>query len=123
MACRHGALQGSKVRCSLPLSHAEEKIAKQVTTEDVDAWIAEWVGQGKAWSTVRGKSSAFCKVLFACGQLSELPAILQDGFGIPLDEFPNTLRAEALELLNWKQANYAVNRPKHGKLRAESAGN
>lgn len=101
----------------------KRKSPKHVTAEDVEAWIAEYVAMGKAWSTARGNASAFWKVLFECGQISALPPLLREGFGISLENFPGPLGAEVAELLRWKQAHYVPHRPKRGRLRAESAGN
>jgi hypothetical protein len=71
----------------------------------------------------QNKATKFWKILFDSGAVKELPASLKEGFGVPLAEFPSSLKAEVESLLNWKTATFAAGRPKRGKIREESAGN
>jgi hypothetical protein len=100
-----------------------KKNPQLVKQEDLDEWIAERVKLGGTWSTARRKSTKFWKVLLSAGVVKELPASLKDGFGVPLADFPDSLRTEIESLLSWKTASVARGRPKRGKIRQESAGN
>jgi hypothetical protein len=94
-----------------------------VSREDLDEWTQMYVERGGAWSTARSKANKLWRILFESGAVERLPASLLDGFGVPLADFPPSLRAEVESILSWKTAAFAPGRKKRGKIRKESAGN
>jgi hypothetical protein len=94
-----------------------------VNWDDLDEWTQMYVERGGAWSTARSKANRLWKILYEGGAVERLPPSLLDGFGVPLAEFPPSLRAEVERILIWKTASFAPGRKKRGKIRQESAGN
>ena len=101
----------------------KRKSPKQVTQEDIDAWVVEQVQHGQPWKTARRRANSFMKVMALCGAVQELPPLLKDDFGVRLEDFPSGLRKEVEEALRWKTANFSSGRPGHGKIRELSAAN
>jgi len=101
------------------------KTPGDVTIEDVELWCKEMTTGGMLFTTVAAKRNAFWRLLQDTGwtTLNPLTVLHQTKYGVPLDQLDPGLRQEAEVLLKWKQAEYAVDRPKWGKIRAVSANN
>src|SRR5258705_8914729 len=80
-----------------------------VTSDDVESWIFDYVKSGGSFTSAKILKSVFGKVLSSCGH-NQLRR--PDGVGIPFESFPDSLKAEVRELLNWKTAVYAKGRSK-----------
>lgn len=95
----------------------------EVTKEAVDSWGEERILDGLMYTTVAHKKNDFWRLLKKTGWITNTPDHLLkfEQFGIPLKEFPPRMRADAEAVLKWKQAPFAPNRPKKGKIRAVTA--
>lgn len=69
-------------------------------------------------SAVRKRSSLW-HIIRDQGYGNKLPTFMlrQEGYGIPLSQFPVPFREEVLKLLKWKQAVYVYDRPKGARHR------
>lgn len=94
-----------------------------VTKEAVDCWGEERIRDGLMFTTVASKKNDFWRLLKKMGWITDTPEHMLkfEQFGIPLKDLPPRLRADAEALLKWKQATFAPNRPKRGKIRATTA--
>ncbi len=95
----------------------------EVTVEAVMRWAEERTREGLLFTTVAKKRNQFWRLLQKTGWVKELPQQLMkfEHYAIPLEELPTGLRNDIKALLKWKQADFAVNRPKRGKIRAITA--
>jgi hypothetical protein len=96
---------------------------EDVTTQHVDEWALEMGRQGRAYKDAKVRGTRFISLLRDSGYELELPARFyrQVRYGISVKDFPAELRTEVQELLRWKQALFALDRPKNAKLRPVSA--
>lgn len=94
-----------------------------VTKEAVDCWGETRVREGLMYTTVAHKKNEFWRLLQRTGWITGTPAhmVRFDKYGIPLNELNPRLRKDIETLLKWKQAAFAPNRPKKGRLRAITA--
>src|SRR5258708_21892091 len=91
-----------------------------VTSDDVESWIFDYVKSGGSFTSAKILKSVFGKVLSSCGH-NQLRR--PDGVGIPFESFPDSLKAEVRELLNWKTAVYAKGRSKKQRVRQTTSRN
>lgn len=101
------------------------KSPKELTKEAVDRWGESRISDGLMFTTVATKKNQFWRMLEKTGWLTSTPAHLLkfSPYGIPLEEMPPKLRDDIQTVLKWKQADFARNRPKFGKIRAVTANN
>jgi integrase len=96
-----------------------------VTTADVEQWAQKRTQEGRSYVYQRNVGFRFWRLLKDCGctelDLNLNPVLKLNTYGIALRDFPQPLRAEAEDLLRWKQAAYALDRPKGAKIRAVTA--
>jgi hypothetical protein len=96
-----------------------------VTIEDVDSWVEMKVQQNRSYGWAAGRKKRFWFLLRDCGCTKQTPKCIlrEKKYAVPLEQFPSDLRVEVLALSKWKQAAYALDRPKHGHHRAVTAKN
>ena len=94
-----------------------------VKAQDVEEWVLERGRQGHAYKEAKVSATRFMSLLQNLGYELELPIRFnrQTRYGISLSSFPTGLRSEVEELLRWKQAAFALDRPKNAKVRAVTA--
>lgn len=92
---------------------------EDVTSDDVDEWLETRVLHGLSYDLARRKRLAFWRLLHDCGATDQTPNCLTRAtrYGIPLSQFPLSLKQEVSELLQWKRAEYSLGRPKDGRHR------
>jgi hypothetical protein len=63
-----------------------------------------------SYSTAIYQRAEFWRIMRDLGSDNRLPTSIlrENDYGIPIDEFPNDLRREVLDLLKWKQATYCA---------------
>lgn len=96
---------------------------QQVTIDDVDSWASSQFAEGRAYDGLRRRKMRFWRVLRDTDSTEQTPNCLvrEDRYGIAIDSFPPSLRKEVKELLKWKQAAFAIDRPQNEQLRPVSA--
>jgi integrase len=91
----------------------------------LNAWGETMFARGRSYSTVQADKSIFRRVLRDCGFAKKLPRLSQPQnsrqYGIPLSSFPAQLRDQVARLLEWKQAPFALKRPRRCRHRAVTA--
>lgn len=94
-----------------------------ITKEAVDQWGEARVRDGLMFTTVAHKKNEFWRLLQKTGWVTDTPPHMLrfDQYGIPLNELNARLRADIETLVKWKQAAFAPNRPKKGRIRAITA--
>lgn len=104
------------------LSH--ERISPSVVTEDdVARWRKKVVESGRTLAFASRNRRAIWKLLKQQGFHTNLPLyqVRVQRYGTALKALPETLRVELDELLRWKQALYALDRPKEARHRPVTA--
>ena len=119
-------LQLAKEQLCLDLARYLTTIRKhprEVTFEDVDEWMRLTVQRGVKQYTASKKRSSMWRILRNCGFATKLPTYLlrEENYGIPIRDFPEDLRKEVTELLEWKQADYVWERPNDAHHRPPTA--
>lgn len=101
------------------------KMPADVRIQDVDSWVQLKTEQGRSYKHMQSRRTSFWRLLRDCGCTEQNPiSILREkDYGIPLEQLPPSLRGELTELLRWKQALFALGRPKDGRYRATSGRN
>jgi hypothetical protein len=96
---------------------------REVTIEQVDLWVLAAAQQHLSYGRAVEKRTWFWRILRDCGYAKKLPKCIlrEKGYGIALEEFPAELKAEVTNLLKWKQAKYAWDRPKGADHREVTA--
>lgn len=96
-----------------------------VSIEDVDGWGAVKMQQGRSHTFVYARKKRFWKLLRDCGCTELTPKCImrEMGYGTPLEDFPPGLKADVLALIKWKQAPFALDRPKFARHRGVTALN
>ena len=96
---------------------------REVTVHDVDSWAELRVQQGVTYKLVNLKKGRFWGLLRDCKANNNLPRSVTQatGYGIPLEQFPQSLRGEVERLLKWKTADFSPDRPKGGQIRQVTA--
>lgn len=107
------------------VTHFARSIKKpaEITLDDVEQWGVAALENGMSHSHVVMQKSRFWRLLQDAGWTT-LPLPSQSTrkrYGIPLEQLPPAVKNDAQTLLKWKQADFAINRPKRGKIRAVSA--
>jgi integrase len=99
------------------------KTPADVSLGDVEQWVQQMGRQGRSHKDVQARSSRLLRILSDCGYGIQLPVrfFRLERYGIPLEQFPPSLKAEVDELLKWKQARFALDRPKDARLRPVTA--
>lgn len=99
------------------------KRPSEVTVEDVDSWVEKMIQGGRTYREATLEKGRFWRLLRAYGCTEQLPLCLsrEKGYGVPLDQFPPTLKNEVVELLKWKRAEFALDRPKNARIRLVSS--
>ena len=90
-----------------------------VTIEDADAWARMRAQQGLSYRRAKRKTTWFWRLLRDCGCTQQIPMCIlrEKNYGIPLQEFPQSLKTEVQQLLDWKTVEYLPERPKNGRHR------
>jgi integrase len=101
------------------------KSPKEITKEAVDQWGEARVRDGLMFTTVAHKKNELWRLLQKTGWITTPPVHMLKftPYGIPLEDMPTKLREDIQTVLKWKQAEFARNRPKFGKIRAVTANN
>jgi integrase len=101
------------------------KSPKGITKESVDQWGEGRIREGLLYTTVAHKKNDFWRLLETTGWITTTPVHMLKfvPYGIPLEDMPTKLREDIQAVLRWKQAEFARNRPKFGKIRAVTANN
>jgi hypothetical protein len=96
---------------------------REVTIEDVDQWVHITAQRGLAYDSATGRRFRFWRVLRDCGYAKKLPVCVlrEKNYGIAIEDFPTNLNKEVTDLLKWKQAPYAWDRPKGARHRPPTA--
>jgi integrase len=96
----------------------------EITVEELDAWEESKLNSGSYYASARSTRNRFLRFLQDSGwpRLNIPGTKALDNYGVSLDELPSELSDEILTLLKWKQVDFAINRPKKGKIRPVSAG-
>ena len=99
------------------------KTPREVTIEDVNRWVLLRVQRGLSYDRAKQKTTWFWRLLRDCGCTEQTPMCLvrEKNYGVPLEQFPPPLKSEVVELLRWKQAEYAFERPKKARHRPVTA--
>lgn len=95
-----------------------------ITLDDVDQWVASAVQTGMPYTSARSKRTGFWRVLTSGSATSvSLPPTLlrKERYGVAMEELPAKLRTDLAELLRWKQAAFAIERPRDAKYRPVTA--
>ncbi len=81
------------------------------------------IEQGLSFRHATSTKTRFWRLLRDAGCTDQTPICIlrEKNYGIPIDSFPADLRREAIELLKWKQAAYAMDRPRGGQHRPVTA--
>jgi integrase len=92
---------------------------RDVTIEDVDGWVEICIQRRLSQEYSENKRTWFWRLLRDCGCTEQTPLCLlrEKGYGIPLEQFPDLIKREVIELLRWKCAEYSAKRPKGGRHR------
>lgn len=95
----------------------------EVTKEAVDQWGRARLKDGIMFTTVAQKKNDFWRLLQRTNWVTSTPVHMMkfEKYGIPLSDLNPRLRGEIEALLKWKQAAFAPNRPKKGKIRPITA--
>jgi hypothetical protein len=98
---------------------------REVTILDVDRWVELKITQDRSHSWAVCRKKRFWRLLRDLGCMAETPkCILRErNYGVPLEQFPSALKAEVIALLKWKQAPFALDRPKYAHHRTVTAKN
>ena len=90
-----------------------------VTEDDTDRWVEIATAEGFEYHGAADAKHRFWRLLRDAGLASVIPAVLKREvkYGIPLERFPDKLKAEVKDPLEWKQERYAPGRPKNGQIR------
>lgn len=110
-----------KKKCS-ELAHDLSRLKKRpsdVSIEDVDIWVQLKLQQGQRYENVIRKKNIFWHLLRDCGCTEQTPLCIlrEKDYGMPLDQFPSSLKNEVLGLLKWKKAEFVAHRPQGGRHR------
>lgn len=99
------------------------KLPAEITLDDVQQWGVAALNDGLSYETVSMQKRKFWHLLQDAGWTTvTLPRQgTRKDYGIPLDQLPAPVRKDVLTVVKWKQAEFAINRPKRGKIRAISA--
>ncbi|MGO9083681.1 MAG: hypothetical protein ACLQBK_00505 [Candidatus Sulfotelmatobacter sp.] len=99
------------------------KSPTDVALEDVDDWIQMKLQQGSSYAYINNKKTRFWRILRDCGCTEQTPTCFQreKHYGVPLDQFPESLKNEVLGLLKWKRAEFVANRPESWRHRKVSS--
>src|SRR5665213_3332802 len=90
------------------------KTPQEVTIEDVDGWVEVCIQRRLSQEYSENKRTWFWRLLRDCGCTEQTPLCLlrEKRYGLPLEQFPEGLRREAVELIRWKSAECSLKRPK-----------
>lgn len=101
------------------------KSPAEVTKDAVDRWGDDRVRDGLMFTTVATKKNGFWRLLQKTGWTTATPTHMLrfKKYGIPLNELSPGLKNDIETVLKWKQAAFAKNRPKRGRVRAVTAKN
>lgn len=95
----------------------------EVTLDDVKQWGVDAHNDGLSYETVRMQKRKFWHLLQDAGwTMLELPSqSTRKEYGIRLEQLPPAVKSDVQTVVKWKQADFAINRPKRGKIRPISA--
>jgi integrase len=98
---------------------------RDVTIEDVDGWVEICIQKRLSQEYSENKRTWFWRLLRDCDSTDQTPLCLirEKNYGVPLEQFPEGIRREVVELLRWKSAEYSAKRPKGGRHRAVTSTN
>jgi integrase len=98
---------------------------RDFTEAHVMHWAEAAVRNGRRHEYIVGVKRRFRKCVFDAGLGSKLPNLLPPRvdrvYGIPLSRFPEPLRSQVLDLLQWKVDEFPEDRPTRNKIRPISA--
>jgi integrase len=92
---------------------------EQVTVEDANRALCNISQKRLSYDSAIVQRTEFWRMIRDLGYPNQLPtaALRENDYGIPIDAFPDHLKQEVQEILKWKQAVYAVDRPKKARHR------
>lgn len=95
------------------------------TEPDLNQWAEEAVRSGRRHEYIVAVKRRFRNDVFQAGLAAELPGLLPPRtgrvYGVPVSKFPEPLRTQTEDLLKWKTADFAPERPVRTKNRPISA--
>jgi integrase len=96
-----------------------------ITRDQTEQWIQVAVEHGLSYRTARREVNGFWSVLVDAGATTQAPlcSVRKERYGISLADLPSELRAEIVELLRWKEAKFAIDRPKYARIRPVTSKN
>jgi integrase len=94
-----------------------------VEQADLDEWVQIEVKRGASYLKAQGRATRMRRIIVRGGFTSKLEVnkVQKAAYGIPMEKFPETLRAEIEEVLRWKQDRFVPSRPKKAKVRPVTA--
>ena len=104
-------------------AHRIGKVPSTLTDDDLRCWRMERAGAGRSLSNAELECSRFRAAIARAGLAHQFPFVKQRDrrYGIPVHQMHPGLRAEVLEVINWKQNEFELDRPAGAKIRPISA--
>ena len=110
--CKH-ALKHFARRCPDP---------RQVTIDQVEKWADETVIKGMNYLCAKNERTGFWRLLYECSCNGQTPiCLLRTDRIVTLDKMPEAPKKELVSLLEWKQAEFSIGRPKGSRIRPVTA--
>lgn len=119
------ASRSEEYGCARAVKHMMRRRAtpQDVSSEDVGFWADEAVRLGAGYQGTVSERGQFWRLLRDFGCTQQIPGYIfrEKKIGIRHETFPVPLRTQVVSLLIWKQAEFAVDRPRGGRVRKVTA--
>jgi len=90
--------------------------------DQVEKWADEAIIKGMNYLCAKNERTGFWRLLYECNCNGQTPiCLLRTGRSVTLDKMPEAPRKELLGLLEWKQAEFSIGRPKGSRIRPVTA--
>jgi hypothetical protein len=89
-------------------------------------WTQAAIRAGRSYESVRMVKAGFRRLIFEAGLGPKIPGLrppVDSTYGVPFNELPNPLHDQVVDLLKWKTAEFAPERPQRAKNRPITAEN
>jgi integrase len=99
------------------------KVPATLSDDDLKAWRIERANAGHSLWVAERECSRFRVAIASAGLASQFPFVKQRDrlYGVPLEKMHPALRAEVQEVLDWKQSEFAADRPAGAQIRPVTA--
>lgn len=87
---------------------------------DLTDWAQSAIRAGRSYECVRMVKAGFRRLIFEAGLSPGIPGLrppVDSAYGVPFSEMPNPLHDQVIELLKWKMAELAPDRPQRARIR------